>query len=293
MSDVDGGAVGPSHSAKSTVLPQLQTKMAEVENAWEEKCQRCRQALASAAHDLNTPIAVLSGYMELLQDARLGPTTPKQIAVFQEISENISRLKRFTNQFLTFYRAHLSVDVELQENDLNACVAEMVAMWARQFDKKGVAHYFLPAPDLPRFQFDYDKTQHVISNLLDNALKYSNRGGSVWVQTEMYTWERRSSVASCARPERRRRHAAAPTVARVNVCDTGPGIAPEFHVEIFEEFRRIESGATTGGAGLGLAIARRIVESHKGKIWVESERGKGSKFSFVLPVCTPDGRENK
>jgi signal transduction histidine kinase len=81
-------------------------------------------------------------------------------------------------------------------------------------------------------------------------------------------------------------------MARVSVCDTGPGIGPEFHVEIFEEFRRADKGSN-GGTGLGLAIARRIVESHKGKIWVESERGKGSKFCFVLPLRSADGRQTK
>jgi signal transduction histidine kinase len=282
----------PSSNTTYSPLVDAQLKPLEVQHVWEEKCRRCREALASAAHDLNTPIAVLGGYMELLQDARLGPSTPKQIAIFKEISENIARLKRFTNQFLAYHRVQQDVELDMRENDLNRCVAEVVAMWARQFDKKGVAHYFLPASDLPQLRFDYDKTQHVISNLLDNALKYTDRGGSVWVQTEVYMWERRAANSNWSRPERRRRHAPVANVARVNVCDTGPGIAPEFHLEVFEEFRRIEKNSA-GGSGLGLAIARRIVESHNGKIWVESERGKGSKFSFVFPLRSSDGKEQK
>jgi signal transduction histidine kinase len=256
----------------------------------EERCRRCREVIASAAHDLNTPIAVLAGYMELLQDARLGPITPKQAAIFKEIAENIARLRRFTNQFLAFHRVQLGVELELIENDLNRCASEVLAMWASQFDKKGIAHYFLPALQLPTFKFDYDKMQHVISNLLDNALKYTDRGGSVWIQTEPYLWDRRANNRAWAKTERRHRNAPGANVARVNVCDTGPGIAPEFHLEIFEEFRRVDDGSN-GGSGLGLAIARRLVEGHGGKIWVESERGKGSKFSFVLPLRSESERE--
>jgi signal transduction histidine kinase len=256
----------------------------------DERCRQCREVLASAAHDLNTPIAVLAGYMEVLQDVRLGPITPKQAAIFKEISENIARLRRFTNQFLAFHRVQFGVELELQENNLNHCVSEVLTMWAPQFDKKGVAHYFLPASQLPDFSFDFDKMQHVISNLLDNALKYTDRGGSVWVETELYTWERRASHKTWIKTERRHRRSAGPNVARVNVCDTGPGIAPEFHLEIFEEFRRIDKNANAGN-GLGLAIARRLVESHGGKIWVESERDKGSKFSFVLPLRSGAARE--
>jgi signal transduction histidine kinase len=257
-----------------------------------EKCRRCREVLASAAHDLNTPIAVLAGYMEILQDVRLGPTTPKQAAIFKEISENIVRLRRFTNQFLAFHRVQFGVELELHENNLNACVSEVLAMWAPQFDKKGVAHYFLPASQLSAFSFDFDKMQHVISNLLDNALKYTERGGSVWVETEPYIWDRRTANKTWIKTERRHRRSAGTNVARVNVCDTGPGIAPEFHLEIFEEFRRIDKDYNSG-TGLGLAIARRLVESHGGKIWVESERGKGSKFSFVLPMRSASARERK
>jgi signal transduction histidine kinase len=291
MSDVDKDLCVSHGDGDCNAVTDSCTNLA-IDDRMQERCRICRHALASAAHDLNTPIAVLAGYMELLQDERLGPSTPKQIAIFKEIGENIARVRRFTNQFLALHRVQFNLDVDFRENDLNQCVAEVVAMWAGQFDKKRIAHYFLPASDLQPFHFDYDKTQHVLSNLLDNALKYTERGGSVWVQTELYTWERRASNGSWSQPERRRRNSSGAKMARVSVCDTGPGIGPEFHVEIFEEFRRADKGSN-GGTGLGLAIARRIVESHKGKIWVESERGKGSKFCFVLPLRSADGRQTK
>ena len=85
--------------------------------------------------------------------------------------------------------------------------------------------------------------------------------------------------------ERRRRAAGVPNSVRVSVADTGPGIPPEFHQEIFGDFFQIPNGETNGGGmGLGLGIARRLVQAHGGKIWVESEPSCGSKFSFVLPL---------
>jgi signal transduction histidine kinase len=247
---------------------------------------RCRDAFAAAAHDLNTPIAVLSGYLELLQDTRVGPTTPRQLAVLKEIDQNIGRLRRFTSQFVALHRTQVA-ETELRDADLNQCVSEVMGIWAPQFQKNGIAHFFMPAPDLPRFAFDYEKTQHVVSNLLDNALKYTPKGGRVYVETETYTWERRVSGAKWAGTERRKRASSGLTVARVNVSDTGPGIAPEYHADIFEEFQQVDKDAN--GSGLGLAIARRIVENHGGKIWVESDRGKGTKFSFVLPLRSAAG----
>jgi two-component system, sensor histidine kinase and response regulator len=248
----------------------------------DERCRHCRSALASAAHDLNTPITVLAGYVELLQDVRLGPVTETQQVVLNDISEHIERLRRFTTQFLSFHRAQSGVTLNLSTGQINKCVTEVVAMWAPRFDRKGVAHYFVPASHVPPFDFDYDKTQHVISNLLDNALKYTAAGGSIWVQTEAHMWERRTYAGTYSGADRRQRQATLNTV-RINVCDTGPGISPEFHEEIFEEFRRLDS-SNSDGSGLGLAIARQLVEAHHGKIWVESIKGQGSKFSFLLPL---------
>ena len=280
MSDLDSRLRAPQSSGDRASQGGVQETP---EKPSEERCRRCLDVFASAAHDLNTPIAVLAGYVELLQSSRLGPATEKQKSVFQEISENISRLQRFSQQFLTFHQGQVGVALEMHPNDLNQCIAEVVAMWAPQFDRKGVAHYFLPAASLPRFEFDYDKTQHVISNLIDNALKYTPTGGSVWVESEPYMWERRTNPGPYVGSERRKRQANAANVARTNVCDSGPGIAPEFHQEIFEQFRRINPSGVSG-TGLGLTIARRLVEAHHGKIWVESDRNKGSKFCFVLPL---------
>ncbi len=138
---------------------------------------------------------------------------------------------------------------------------------------------------MPKLEFDYHKVQHLISNLLENALKFTPAGGSVWVQTEPYFWERRGTQDASGRAERRKKLETAPNCARVNVSDTGPGIAPENFQEIFEGFRQLGTNAKRGGGmGLGLMIAKKFAEMHAGKIWVESELGQGTRFSFVLPL---------
>jgi len=96
-------------------------------------------------------------------------------------------------------------------------------------------------------------------------------------------WERRT-VAKPTVGERRRQTANGPNAIKVSVSDTGPGIPPEYHQEIFDDFFRMPSSEVIEGTGLGLAIARRLVQAMGGKIWVESESGAGSKFSFLVPL---------
>jgi signal transduction histidine kinase len=97
-------------------------------------------------------------------------------------------------------------------------------------------------------------------------------------------WERRGASQAPDGGERRRRSIDAPNAVKVSVADTGPGIRPEFHLEIFDDFFRLPGGESAEGMGLGLAIARRLLQGMGGKIWVESEPGSGAKFSFLLPL---------
>ena len=142
---------------------------------------------------------------------------------------------------------------------------------------------FLPDEKLPAFPFDWYKVQHVVSNLLDNAMKYTPSAGTVWLHVESYFWERRT-IKRKPLVERRRRLVANPNSCRISVADTGPGIAPEFQQEIFEEyFRLVREGIRADGHGLGLAIARRLVQAAGGKIWVESEPGKRQQVFVSVP----------
>lgn len=250
--------------------------------------QRCAAALATAAHDLRTPLAVVSGYLELLTSGKLGPVNDKQKLALEDMQASSNRLQRLVNDFLTFaavqtgnFRLHLE-----QPQDLNACLHELAGFWLPRFQQKGVAFYYLANANLAPFLFDYDKIQRVVSNFLDNALKFTPAAGTVWLNAEPQLWERRSTFQAGRDSDRRKKTVLLPNAVRVSVSDTGPGIAPEYHQEIFGDFFQVPAD-TIGdgqGTGLGLAIARRLVHAHGGKIWVESEPNCGCKFSFLLPL---------
>jgi len=137
------------------------------------------------------------------------------------------------------------------------------------------------ADDLPQFRFDYQKVQQAVGNLLDNALKHTQAGSSVTLTAGSHFWERRAS-GEPAPQERRRRTTQVSNSVKISVTDTGRGIAPEFHQDIFEDFVRVDR--TSSGMGLGLAIAKRLVQAHSGKIWVDSEPGRGARFTILLPT---------
>ena len=128
------------------------------------------------------------------------------------------------------------------------------------------------------------KIERVVSNLLENASKFTPAGGTVWLHAEPYMWERRSIAKPAINQERRRRPLTAPNSVKISVSDTGPGIPPEYHLEIFDDFFRLPTNEKADGMGLGLAIARRLVLGMGGKIWVESEPSAGCKFSFIVPL---------
>jgi signal transduction histidine kinase len=250
--------------------------------------QRCATALATAAHDLRTPLAVISGYLELLVNGKLGGVNDKQQRVLEDMMVSSTRLQRLVTDFLTFASLQTdTVPLRLGEpQDMNASLQELSGFWLPRFQNKGVAFYYLANPNLEPFFFDYDKIQRVVSNLLENALKFTPGTGTVWLHAEPQLWERRNTHKPRGSEERRKTTLLVPNAVRVTVADTGPGIAPEYHQEIFGDFFQVpDSGAPDdSGMGLGLAIARRLVQAHGGKIWVESEPNCGCKFSFLLPL---------
>ncbi|HXZ78976.1 MAG TPA: HAMP domain-containing sensor histidine kinase [Terriglobales bacterium] len=275
----------PDPEISATDTPPL-----DLRQAYEElrvQYQRCSAALATAAHDLRTPLAVVSGYIELLISGKLGSLNEKQQRVLEDMQVSGIRLQRLVTDFLTFASLQTgAVNLRLEPQDINACLQELSGFWLPRFQEKGVAFYFLSNPIIEPFPFDYDKIQRVVSNLLENALKFTQTGGTVWLHAEPQLWERRSSHKPHPDfQERRKRTVLTANAVRVSVSDTGPGISPEYHQEIFGEFFQVPaSGADDLGMGLGLAIARRLVQAHGGKIWVESEPNCGCKFSFLLPL---------
>jgi len=171
--------------------------------------------------------------------------------------------------------------LQLRENDLRDCLDEMAKRWSEAFQRKGVRLDVNLDPSIPTFRFDYQKVQQAAANLLDNSLKHTPAGGTVTLVAAPHFWERRVAKVEPTQ-ERRRFRLPRPNSVGVSVSDSGSGIAPEHHQEIFEDFVRVDRN--TPGMGLGLAIAKRLVQAHRGKIWVESEARKGSTFHFLLPI---------
>ena len=238
--------------------------------------------LASAAHELKTPLAVIKGYYDLLLTSSLGRLTEKQRDILEESKESCERLVRLVSMFLNYSALESGkLVLQLRENDMRDCLDELAKRWLEAFQRKGVRLEATIDPSIPNFRFDYQKVQQAAANLLDNALKHTPGGGSVTLRAVPHFWERRVVEASPVQ-ERRRFRLPRPNSVEVSVTDTGPGIAPEHHQEIFEDFVRVDRNTT--GMGLGLAIAKRLVQAHRGKIWVESEPAGGSKFTFLLPM---------
>src|SRR5437899_2098750 len=238
--------------------------------------------LASAAHELKTPLAVIKGYYDLLLARSLGRLTDKQRDILEESKDSCERLVRLVSMFLNYSALESGkLVLHLRENDLRDCLSELAKRWQEAFYRKHVRLETRFDDKLPLLKFDYQKVQQTVANLLDNALNHTPAGGSVTLTAESHFWERRAAEEVPA-TERRRDRVPRPNSVKVEVSDTGEGIAAEHHQEIFEDFVRVDR--TSSGMGLGLAIAKRLVQAHRGKIWVDSEPWLGCRFTFLLPT---------
>lgn len=238
--------------------------------------------LASAAHELKTPLAVIKGYYDLLLSGSLGKLNEKQCDILQESKDSCERLVRLVSMFLNYSTLESGkLVLYLRDNDLRDCLTELTTRWHEAFQRNHVRLESVLDEKLPIFKFDYQKVQQAVANLLDNALKHTPAGGCVTMRADLFFWERRIAKEPPAADRRRERNHE-PNCIRVAVSDTGSGIAAEHHQEIFEDFVRVDR--TSSGMGLGLAIAKRLVQAHRGKIWVDSELRRGCTFTFLLPT---------
>ena len=270
------------HSGSDQDVPSPENLLQEY-NDLRARFQRTTNALGSAAHDLKTPLSILNGYVDLLHSEKLGPLSERQKEVLRDMQASGKRLEQFIQDFLTFSALETGgLRMQFAAGNINDCLSEVCRLWSNRFQEKGIALYFLANDKLPVFPFDSPKLERVISNLLENAFKFTPPSGTVWLHAEPHMWDRRAAELPSA-AERRRQNLSVPNAVKVSVSDTGPGIPPEFHLEVFDDFFRLPGTETQEGMGLGLAIARRLVQGMGGKIWVESDPGAGCKFSFLVP----------
>ena len=271
-----------SDHASAQDVPSPENLLQEY-NDLRARFQRTTNALGSAAHDLKTPLSILNGYVELLQSEKLGPVSDRQREVLHDMRASGKRLEQFIQDFLTFSALETGgLRMQFAQGNINECLSEVCRLWSNRFQEKGLALYFLANDKLPEFPFDAPKLERVISNLLENAFKFTPQSGTVWLHAEPHMWDRRAAALPST-AERRRQNVTQPNAVKVSVSDTGPGIPAEFHLEVFDDFFRLPGTETQEGMGLGLAIARRLVQGMGGKIWVESDPGAGCKFSFLVP----------
>ena len=251
----------------------------------EESVRIRTETLAVAAHELKTPLSIIAAYLQLLLSCKVGSLNERQRQALDECERSCQRLLKSVGGFLSLAQQEagkLEMDYEL--GDLAACLAEVHRLFVPLFREKGVNLSFSASPAVPRFHFDYTKTSQVVIALLDNALKFTPSKGTVTLRVEPFTGENPPRTSADPREVGQIGLLHSSDYIQVSVSDTGPGIPPEYHETIFEAFVKVpQPTGYVEGAGLGLAIARRLIEAQGGRIWVGSTPGKGSTFVFLFP----------
>jgi signal transduction histidine kinase/HAMP domain-containing protein len=217
--------------------------------------------VATVAHEFRTPLTSLRMAIHLCADEVVGPLNEKQADLLQAARQDCERLQNIVDDLLDLSSIQ-SGRLELQVRSTSVAQLLETVVSAQQFaaEQKAIHLQTSIAPGVERLELDPDRIALVLSNLLSNAIRHTAKGGRVELRVE------RSEGA-----------------ARFEVIDTGEGIAPEYQKRVFEKFFQVP-GRKSGGAGLGLSIAREIVEAHGGEIGVESQPGRGSRFWFALPA---------
>jgi signal transduction histidine kinase len=238
---------------------EIEEKGRELEVASKHKSQ----FLANMSHELRTPLNAILGYTELILDSIYGEMPAKAHAVLERVQVNGRHLLGLINDVLDLSKIEAGqLTLSLGDYSLGDVVHGVVAAVEPLAAEKRLAFRAEVAPGLPPGRGDERRLSQVLLNLVGNAIKFTDKG------------------------EVKINASAANGSFTVAVCDTGPGIAASDQAKIFEEFQQADNSSTRqkGGTGLGLAIAKRIIEMHGGRLWVESSLGRGSTFSFTLPV---------
>jgi two-component system, NarL family, sensor histidine kinase BarA len=234
----------------------------------EARDARKTQFLANISHDLRTPLTAVITHAEILRDGILGPLEPRQMESVAGIINGGRQLLTMIGEILTYARAAADqLQLSVAAFDPGDAVTQVAALNEPLAAKKGLRLTVDIEPALPPLRADREKFTHILGNLLGNAIGFTAAGGQVWVR----------ACRDCS-------DAATPELL-VEVGDTGIGIAIEHHDFVFREFAQVDSSASRAhhGTGLGLTIARKMVDMHGGRIWLESDIGRGSRFFFTIP----------
>lgn len=224
------------------------------------------QFLTNVSHELRTPLTAIVTYGEVLRDGLLGEISQRQREAIESMINSCRQLLSMIEEILTYARTNArAIELQPSEFSLDDVVGHVYDMNASLIHQKSLRYEARLHGPLPAVWADRDKVVHVLGNLIGNAIDFTPQDGTLRVDA------RRS-------PEN-------PSWVEVVVADSGIGIDPRHHDMIFQEFAQVDSSRARihHGTGLGLAIAKKFVQLHGGKIWVESELGSGSRFYFTLP----------
>lgn len=223
-----------------------------------------RQLFANIAHELRTPLAILQGNLEGMIDDII-PTDKK---ILLSMADETVRMGRLIQDLRDLSLAEINeLTLHKEAADINVMLERAVSMLQPLCDEKDLTVQLNLSRDLPSLVIDIDRINQVIYNLLNNAIRYIERGCAITVSTLAVTVDGKSYV-------------------QVQIADTGKGIAPKDLEHIFQYFYRSEQSRNrkSGGSGIGLALAQQFIRSHGGNIWADSTVGKGTTFTFILPL---------
>lgn len=220
-----------------------------------------RNLVADVAHELRTPLSNIQGYLEAISDGVMEP----DVNTMRSLNEEVALLSRLVEELQELSLAEAGeLRLVYQEEDISELIRRAEVSWQPQVTARGLSLLLDVPEDLPLVNIDWQRISQVLHNLLENAVVHTGRGGTI-------------TVAAARQGE----------WVEISVSDTGEGIPARDLPNIFERFYRVDRSRAraTGGSGLGLTIARRLVEAHGGKIEVTSKLGEGSRFSFTVPVA--------
>ena len=244
------------------------TEIRKAEREMKETLEIKSQFISTVSHELRTPLTAIKESIEIVREETAGTLTTEAEDFLDVARRNIDRLSRLIHNVLAFQRLEAgNVRLDLSPQDLNEIVREVAAAMSPLAAQKALEVSLVLEETLPRVECDRDQITQVLTNLIGNAIKFSDRG--------------RVLVATGASDNR----------FMATVTDTGCGIAQEDLPRLFQKFRQLGpwDERAAGGSGLGLAISKEIVERHGGSIWIESEFGEGTSVRFVLPIGTGGG----
>jgi GAF domain-containing protein len=252
-----------TQSALAIQNARLFREIADKSRQLEAASQHKSEFLANMSHELRTPLNAILGFSEVLGERMFGELNEKQDEYLKDIHASGQHLLSLINDILDLSKIEAGrMELELTDFDLPQAISDALTLVRERAARRGIALHQGVDERLGQVRGDERKVKQVLLNLLSNALKFTPEGGRIDV---------RASVSD--------------GMAEVSVTDTGVGIAPEDQEAVFEEFRQVGTAdKKIEGTGLGLALSRKFIELHGGRIWVESQLGQGSTFTFTVPV---------